>query len=297
MDIVAISSVWNNALWVESQLRQLLPLVSKAIIVEANWTSDDSRWAGDTSPDGTAALIRSFPDPDHKIEFYQLGRWQNGCLAARAELASRIPLCDLVWVCDFDEFHTRAFHEFLLSTGPSCLQVGYTTFSQNVRSFYFDFTRHTIERFTRLFKWYPGINPWFAHYEQPRDFDVAREFNQDVPDPDEPGMEIFHASYVPVPGVEIKGAQSFDTSLEKYQDWYRNVLSRFDGRDLGEVYRANGDSGGVHVFGGCPLFDYMGKLPEALQDHPLARVRWDGKQYRDRKTKKVLDLKGWWNGC
>lgn len=290
---VAIVSTWNNALWIDYCLKWAYPFFDRIVVQEVNWTSDDTRWAGDTSPDGTADMIRAFPDPEKKIDFYQLGRWNHGCLAARAELCSHIPSCDWVYVMDADEFQSRSFVQFLDRNLDKMKKEGITTISQHTRSFYWDFTRHTVEGFTRWFRWYPGFNAWGAQYAKPLDFNVPQILGPSTPDSSEMGPEIYHYSYVPPPGVEIKGAQSFDVSLEKYQSWYRDVYSRFEGDNLGEVYEKN--SGGVHVFGGLPVSNYLGEHPEVLLDHSLYHAVWrDGRYYED-GTRTEIELKGWWN--
>jgi hypothetical protein len=289
---VAIVSTWNNALWIDYCLKWAYPFFDRIVIQEANWTSDDSRWAGDTSPDGTAAMIRAFPDPQRKIDFYQLGKWDRGCLAARAELCAHIPSCDWVYVMDVDEFQSQNFLLFLSRNLEKMKKEGITTISQHSRSFYWDFTRHTVEGFTRWFRWYPGFNAWGAGYSKPLDFNVPQVLGPTEPSPYEMGPEIFHYSYVPPPGVEIKGAQSFDVSLEKYQSWYRDVYSRFDGQNLDAVYDKNG--GGVHVFGGLPVQSYKGDHPAVLETHPLRFAWWTGEGYQGMGGQPV-ELKGWWN--
>lgn len=292
MKTVAIVSTWNNALWIESCLAWALPFFDRIIVQEANWTSDDRRWAADTSPDGTAAMIRAFPDPAGKIEFYQLGRWPHGCLAARAELCSRIPPCDWVYVLDVDEFQSDGFITFLGENLQRLQRKGYMTISQHSRSFYWDLHRHTVEGFTRLFRWYPGFNAWSAQYTRPADFNVPRELGPLVPDAAAMGPEIYHFSYVPPDGVEIKGAQSFDVSLERYQEWYKNDYRKFDGTNLEAVYAGNG--GGVHVFRGMPVTEYQGAFPSILDTHPLRHATWYGDRYEDREGNPIA-LKGWWN--
>lgn len=293
LDRVALISVWNSALWVEHQLRQLYPRYDRIIISEANWTSDDHAWCGDTSPDGTAELIRSFPDRESKIDFRQLGRWQRGCLAARAEISSRVPPCRWLHVCDVDEFLMDETWELFDKQLDKWASAGYTTVSQHTRSFYWDWTRATLEGFTRIYRWYPGLNPWNAHYGSPRDLNVPREFGQETPTWDRAGLEIYHASYIPTPGVRIKGAQSFDVAESRYRQWYQEVFSAFNGENLADIYRSN--AGGVHVFGGMELNPYTGKLPEVLDDHPLRHARWIGSGYVDGRSGAELALTGWWN--
>lgn len=293
MRLVSITSTWNNSLWIEYALKWMYYVFDDIIIQETNWTSDDGRWAGDTSPDGTADLIRAFPDPDKKIQFYQLGKWPNGCLAARAELCSHIPECDWVWVCDIDEFHRKPFIEWVKRNLPALDQSGYTSISQKVRSFYWDFEHHTIEDFTRLQKWYQGFNPWVGvpHYVK-RDFNVNEKIWNNGVSSTVAGPEIFHYSYVPVPGVEIKGAESFDVPRQRYKDWYKNIYASYDGDNLQDIYDNNG--GGVHVFGGLPVIEYTGKHPEVLDNHPLRYARWTKDGYIDSRTNDPIQLKGWW---
>jgi hypothetical protein len=292
MQKVAIISTWNNALWIEHCLRWSYPFFTKILIQEANWTSDDKRWAGASSPDGTAERIRAFPDPDRKIQFYQLGRWEHGCLAARAELCSRIPPCDWVYVLDVDEFVSEDWLTWVSENLPYLKRQGYTTLSQHTRSFYWDFTRHTTEGFTRWFRWYSGINCWAAQYARPADFSVPTKLGPSEPLPDQMGPEIFHFSYVPPPGVEIKGAQSFDVSPERYRSWYETTFRRFDGTNLPEVYAGN--DGGVHVFGGLPVREYTGNFPAVLADHPLRHARWIGDRYVS-DDGSPLEVRGWWS--
>jgi hypothetical protein len=292
--IVAVMSTWNNALWIEYNLRHMYDLVDHFVIQECNWTEDDPQWTGDTSPDGTADLIRSLPDPGFKFHFYQLGRWTQGCLAARAELCSHIPACDWVYVMDADEFVGQRWLSWLDQNLPQLQKRGYTTISQSVRGFYWDFSRHTNERFTRWMRWYPNINCWFAQYPRPADFDAARAMPATRPLDSQLGSELFHYSYVPTQGVRIKGAKSFDVSPERYDTWYQ-LFRSFDGtdRDLERIYAAN--QGGVHVFGGMPVDAYSGPHPEVLANHPLRHGRWNGTEYRDAHSGQPIPLTGWWN--
>lgn len=289
--IVAIVSVWCSAMWIEYQLKQLYDVADLVICHEQNWTTQEDGWAAETSPDGTAEIIESFPDPQKKIRFRRMGWTPHGCYAARAELAAQIPPCEWVWVADVDEFHlTGKSDGYALNQVRNIVdwKLGhFTTASQDVRSFYWDFTLHTWERFTRFYKWYPDINPWFAHYDKPLDNDMT-----DYSSLDDPDCSIFHYSYVPTPGVRIKGAQSTDTTESRYVQWYKDTFSKFNGENLEEVYASN--SGGVHVFGGLEVSRYSGPHPEVLSPHPLRNARWTGESYVN-PDGSVVELSGWWN--
>lgn len=203
--------------------------------------------------------------------------------------------CDgmgLVVVHNCDEFQSQHFLKTLDRELDKFKKQGINTISQHTRSFYWDFTRHTVEGFTRWFRWQPGFNAWNVQYAAPQDFSVPREWGPLDPWSTTMGPEIFHYSYVPPPGVEIKGAQSFDVATERYQSWYRDTFRRFDGSNLDEVYDSNG--GGVHVFGGLPVRDYTGDHPSVLDTHPLRFARWQGDGYMGLYGLPV-DLKGWWS--
>jgi hypothetical protein len=293
MKIVAISSVWNSSLWLPHSLRWWLPFYDTCVIDSANWTSQDSQWAGNTSPDGTSEIIQNYPDPKGKIRFRELGYYPHGCLAARAELCRRIPKCDWVVVQDVDEFVRRDYLKWIVNNLEGLTKQGYTTISQPVRSFYWQFNLHTVEGFTRWHRYYPGINPWTGRSPYPgKDFNIAREFGQETPSPTEPRFEIFHYSYVPVPAVRIKGAESFDVPRQRYKDWYHNVYSTFDGVNLQEIYDKN--QGGVHVFGGMELHDYTGQHPEVLETHLLRYAVYRNGKYFHKETGAEIELEGWW---
>ncbi len=303
MKITAICSTWNGATWLPYTLSWAANFFDQVLVQEVNWTTDDPAWVGkktrsgsrETSPDGTADLVREFQSRHANIEFYQLGRFQHGCLAAREELCSRVQPTDWLYVLDQDEFQMDATLGWIRENLTPLQRQGYTSLSQQVRSFYWDFHQHTVEEFTRLYRWYPGLNAWFPGHPYARDFHLAREFKEQEPSPTEPGHTLFHYSYVPVPGVAIKGCQSFDVTEERYKSWYREVFRQYQGdaASVAEIYAQNG--GGVHVFGGYPVHPYTGPHPEALADHPLRHARWRDGAYHHNETDALIPLEGWWN--
>lgn len=104
--------VLNEAEYLARNLLQHYPLVDQIIVVEgADRLYPKSRVTiNGLSIDGTAEIIRSFPDPDRKITPIQHGWTTDRGAQAKTELRNRyLELCKpgLLAVIDADEFYRR----------------------------------------------------------------------------------------------------------------------------------------------------------------------------------------------
>lgn len=272
MKICSITSIWNSAIWLEYQLQDMYKFSDSIVIMEGNWTGDYEGWAGDTSPDGSADIVRNFPDPENKIHFYQIGGGHH-VFPARQYLCSKIEPCDWVWVRDVDEFYSNDSTEYILSSLPMWEAAGITVIIPNAWEFYYDFFHHTVmRRHKRIYKYEPGVSSyWFHEYKK----------GKGGLEPSDKNVRIFHYSYVPPDAMRIKGAMSMDVTVERYNYWYNNIYRKYNGHNLEELYALN--SGGIHVFGGEELDYYDGKHPEILDTHPLNHKLWTGTEFVDVK--------------
>ena len=293
--IISTMAVWNGAGWLPYNLRWMYPVFDDIYIVEANWTSDDPRWGSDTSPDGTADIIRGYPDPEHKIHLLQMGRIHvprtpiAGYSTALHTLFRQIEKADWVWEVCSDEFYPQSLIDTVVREIPEFDRRGYTTIGIPSRNFYYDFTHHTEEHACRIRKWAKGFTHWGPCYTYPKELNLSDGYQYEQA---KMGLELFHYSYVPLQGAEIKACMVDDVQdPNRYRDWYRNTLSKYDGTNLEEVYATN--QGGVHVFGGLPLLRYYGEHPSILSTHPLRTARWWKGKYED-ETGAELEAQGWW---
>jgi hypothetical protein len=255
-------NVWNSALWLPWSLRGCYTFADTIVVTEACWVEGD--WAGATSPDGTADLVRRFmrdEDPAGKVRFHQAGRVPSQPAGRNAGLHLVPVETDWVFLVDSDEFFAPGDLALLRAVLPE-ITADHVVFP--ARSFYFDFTWCAREDFHRGWRWFDG-----QHFDRLADLVCRNGESVSVTDL---GFELFHYSYVSPQWTRLKACMGEDVAADDYRRWWREVYATFDGRDPAPLYAIN--HGGVHVFGGGPLERYEGPHPPVLDDHPLRHWRW-----------------------
>lgn len=118
--------VLNGMPFIEYSLRSVYEFAHEVIIVEG--AVEKCMFAANpdgSSTDGTVELLKSFPDPQHKIKLIQ-GRWPEKCEMQNEAL--RHVTGDYVWLIDSDEVykteHLNAIKK-ILTDDPSITQVNF----------------------------------------------------------------------------------------------------------------------------------------------------------------------------
>lgn len=149
------SIILNEEEFIEANLRQHYEFADKIVIVEGadqlfpkQFTTQEG-----LSIDRTAEIIRSFPDPDHKITFIQHG-FAKSKAQLRNEYAKRAPEGILIAV-DADEFLTKQSMRVALEIAeklpvPGVLRIPHIHLWKNPRQFitggYYDVPHNRIYR-------------------------------------------------------------------------------------------------------------------------------------------------------
>jgi hypothetical protein len=260
-------SVWNSALWLPNSIRGIYPYFDFILITESCWVKGD--WAGDTSPDGTAAIIEKFmreEDPDDKIRFHKAGM-VNSQPEGRNSGLYLIPRCvDYVYMVDSDEAYFEKDLEMLRFFLDRVDPKRYDTLKVPAKNFYFDGTYYRNEEFTRGYLWFPeqrfyAVGSMIGRSGNPA-FDLSKL-----------KIEMMHYSYVSKEWTKLKACIGEDVSRERYETWWNTVYSKFNG-DLEKLYASN--EGGPHVFGGGgPLLRYEGPHPSYMATLPVLSKAWE----------------------
>ena len=150
------SILLNEAEFIELSLRQHYAYADKIVLIEGAdklYPSDLVTKDG-LSTDDTAEIIRSFPDPDKKIEFVQYGFAENKAVL-RNEYAKRTEPGILLAV-DCDEFLSNRSWELVkplleAMSGPGALRIkhvhAWKDYGHVVRGLYYDVPH------LRLYRW------------------------------------------------------------------------------------------------------------------------------------------------
>lgn len=274
--ITTYTNVWNSSTWLPWVLRGAYDFADCMVVGEACWAPVD--WAGDTSSDGTADIVKKFmqeEDPEGKVRFHQAG-----CIATPEQIANptghHMELCAIgrnaaihlvppetthLFLLDCDEFYLPEdlfkLRRIIDTDDAGCMTV-------QARCFYFDFTYYKVEAFTRVWRWFPGQ----------RFVIVSSMFNINNKTTEIPAstLMMYHYSYVSPEWTRLKGCAGIDLPKEQYLRWRKNIFDTFDGTNLEELYAKNSD--GIHVFGGGKLDRYFGIHPPVLDKHPLRHKTW-----------------------
>jgi glycosyltransferase involved in cell wall biosynthesis len=264
MKITALMSVWNSSQWILYNLRNIYPYFDYILVSESCWVPGE--WEGNTSPDGTAAIVKRFQeeeDVDHKVIFHSAGRVKNQPEGRNSALHLIPKDTSWIYMIDSDEFYFEEDLDAIVRLINRPLFSNYSTITVPALCFYFDFTYFKEEEFCRGFRWFPGQH----FYAIASMIDSGgKNFNLNKLD-----IKMMHYSYVSKEWTKLKACIGEDVTEERYKSWWNTVYSQFDG-DLEKLYSRNG--GGVHVFGGGPLKRYYGKHPLCLGNHPLRNWRW-----------------------
>lgn len=131
--------VLNEEQFLAANLRQHYPFADEIIIVEgADRRYPKERVTADgLSTDRTAEIVRSFPDPDHKIQFLQYG-WADDKAVLRDQYA-QLAYEGILLAVDADEFLTHDSMRGLLGMlieklpGPGCVRIPHVHFWKDDR--------------------------------------------------------------------------------------------------------------------------------------------------------------------
>lgn len=269
MKICALTPVWNCKMWLPYSIRGIYDFVDSIVISEACWVPDPS-WLGNESPDGSADIIRKFikeEDTENKVRFHQAGLCKSQPEARNSGLHLVPEDTDWVIMFDCDEFYFKKDLILLRKVIENPMFKQYGSFSVPAKCFYFTFKYFTREPFTRGYRWFPGQHFWaIASMLNPSNmcFDMGKL-----------GIEFYHGSYVGKEYTKIKACIDNDLPKSRYDTWYENIFSKFNGTNLEELYKNNKD--GIHVNGGSKLERYDGPYPESLLECPMINYKWENK--------------------
>lgn len=155
--------VFNGDHILEGVLDCVYPWASQICIAEGPVKFHADRLSVETSTDNTVDIIRSFPDPDKKINLVQ-GVWDEKLAMCNAWIEKVKPDTHYVWQYDSDEMYRQEHIERVLSLlGPD----GYDSVAFRFRSFYGGFERHMIgweeaQPTHRIKRFYPDAK-WITH--------------------------------------------------------------------------------------------------------------------------------------
>jgi hypothetical protein len=265
MHITVLLNVWNSALWLPWTLRGCYDFADTIVVTESCWV--DGYWVGETSPDGTADIVRNFmrgEDHARKVRFHQAGRVPSQQEGRNSGLPLVPAHTDWAFLIDSDEFFMPGDLALVRAVLPE-ITADHVIFP--ARSFYFDLTWYKPESFHRGWRWYSG-----QHFEH---LGALVSRNGESVSMAGIGLEMFHYSYVSPEWTRLKGCIGDDVAPSEYERWRREVFAQFNGENLQELYARNG--GGVHVYGGGALQRYEGPHPPVLDDHPLRHWRWSSR--------------------
>lgn len=159
--LCAVYSIYNEAEYIAHSLKDVYAHADRIVVLH-----NTHPWAGPVTEypdDGTVDIVRSFPDPDGKIDVYEAD-WHDsthgGQLAQRTFGFSVLDPGDWYWLVDGDEFYhpdsLTAMKELLRTAEADCVEVLFYTFFQTFRHVgYCDWMK-------RLFRVAPG-----AHFIAP----------------------------------------------------------------------------------------------------------------------------------
>jgi len=266
MKVCALMSVWNSAPFLPNTLRGIYPYFDSVVVTESCWVRGYSE--SDSSPDGTADIIRKFireEDTDHKVFLHQAGTVGSQPEGRNSGLYLVPKDTEYVYMVDSDETYftqdlltLRALFDRIEPSRFGVMQVP-------AKCFYFDGTYYREETFVRGYEWFPGQRFWAIA-------SMLNPMNRPTLDLGSLRIEMMHYSYVSREWTRVKGCIGEDVSKERYETWWNEVYSQFDG-DLEKLYSKN--QGGPHVFGGGgPLKRYYGPHPDYVADLPIVTNKW-----------------------
>ena len=267
MFLTAYLCYWNQADNIECCLKGIYENVDAIIINEVCWVPGD--WVGDTSPDGSAKIVKKFIeeyDKEEKIIFYQAGYTYKGgpidqAGGRNAAIHLVPPQTTRILLLDCDEFYTE---QSLINMRKILEEEDVFHYIIPAKCYYFDFSWYKNESFQRIWKWFPGQH-FYLSASMLNPEQTARHFRE------EEGVNFFHLSYVGIKNA-IKGCTGTDVSMEKFNRWRNEIFLKFNGDNLEELYKMNAD--GIHIFGGGRLDKYKGDFPKCLDEHPLRHKTW-----------------------
>lgn len=177
-DIDIVTIVLNGEPYIEHCIKQYYKYARNIFIIEGadNRTRDhvNHKFFTDSghSTDRTVEIIRSFPDPEHKIQFFQKdGFWENGKEEMIMSTTSDKISSNWVWVIDYDEFVRDCDFEKVFKMIE---EKNPTAFCFPMRSFWNNFNTmfgwENQETFSpqwgeagwRLHRWDPGFSHWIT---------------------------------------------------------------------------------------------------------------------------------------
>lgn len=280
MFLSAIVNLWNAVIWEPWHLQNIYNDVDAIVIVESCWCHE-SEWSGDTSPDGTAALIDRFIaefDIDKKITFIKAGIVKD-MQAARNIAVNNLPHeTTHLLIADADEFWLPGALQKVRDV-IAAHPVGQVDVKQNV--FYFDFSWVRREYFTRIYKYFPRQRCWvISQFLNPDD--TVYTFEE---------VMAFHYAYVHPDWTRVKAAMGRGTevSRDRYRKWW-DIISQFDGTNLDVIEKLNG--GTVHLFANGSVQPYDGPHPPILDSHPFRHWKWDNQTREKLKIGAINNYSG-----
>ena len=204
----------------ESCIKNVYNIAHEIIIVEGATKSTTHRFDGDTSnftdngksTDNTIEVIKSIPDPDHKIKLIESSGFWNG----KTEMCNawaKISTGDYVWQLDSDEF----YHEeemiklinYLEHNKPDAVYFNAFHFFGGI-DYCIDersFPDWGSGPWYRVFRNVPGMSYWISHEHPIYSCDGIicnnnKVFNQS--ESTELGIKMYHYSYVTYDQIEFK---------------------------------------------------------------------------------------------
>jgi len=278
--------VFNAELFLEACLSSIYDFAHEILIVEGS--CPQARW--DANPQGvsrdrTLEIIRSFPDPQHKIKLIASQAWEHKDEMVNAYAAHVTG--DYLFHVDSDEIWTKEALEQIrqiLARDPSitCLEFNPLHFWHNFQTV--TAGGHWEEPFMRIFKFAPGAR-WRSH-EPPILLDPqGRPYNdmKRVNATRQWGLRFHHYSYLTKEQARWKGrffqtyldpatTPNSDTStrIGPTRDWFEKVWLAWENDPKSVEQRYGTTPGGGpawRAIGGTTRYD--GPHPSVMLKHPL----------------------------
>jgi glycosyl transferase family 2 len=258
----------NEEGWIEYVLKNNYDEFDVIRIVEGAVEGRPGSTPDGHSTDRTLEIIRNFPDPDDKIELYQLGRHFKSLEEQKQIFLDVASEGEWLFIVDADEFYmegdvTRVRRA--IEKNPNSSEI-IPTFLHFYRDFFHVKAPHPEwqPQHQRIIKYRPGMR-YHTHPVATLPDGVCSYFHPQMQPLRHtvPGLYIYHYGHAKGHEFHKMKAEFYRSELEKFEGRGGNAANEFDLKlDEFVNFRENPET----------ILSYDGPHPEALIEHPQ---RWE----------------------
>ena len=256
--IVISILAYNSEVLIKYCLDSIYDFADKIVVVEGAYGIQ--RAYGLRSNDGTIKIIRSYPDPKHKITLL----FKNG--KEHEHRNAVLEYCepgDWFFTVHTDEFYTKEHLNNLRAILDSDRSTD--VFKIPAFEFYYNFSLGIDNTYStqRIYRIRKGCR--FFRKDQLMTKDGIKYFDMNLSLLDRNKVLMCHYAYIF--NVKQKVRYYGKGGLE----WYNEIFTKFTPENADEIYKKNeklNGAYGIHLQGGGILVPFKGEHPEVIKKHP-----------------------------